>query len=67
MSMDSNMDTTNYSLTKLLPEFSRLWAGDFTSPEGLSAVFIALLFGLAIFFSVMSVINYFRASRHVRF
>ncbi|MBZ9610849.1 anti-phage ZorAB system protein ZorA [Rheinheimera maricola] len=61
------MDTTNYSLTKLWPEFSRLWAGDFTSPEGLSAVFIALLFALAIFFSVMSVINYFRASRHLRF
>lgn len=67
MSMDSNMSTTNYSLIELLPEFSRLWAGDFTSPEGLSAVFIALLFALAIFFSVMSVINYFRASRHLRF
>lgn len=67
MSMDSNMSTTNYSLIELLPEFSRLWSGDFTSPEGLSAVFIALLFALAIFFSVMSVINYFRASRHLRF
>ncbi|MEO3679052.1 anti-phage ZorAB system protein ZorA [Rheinheimera sp. FR7-31] len=61
------MDTSNYSLTKLWPEFGRLWAGDFTSPEGLSALFVAALFALAILFSVLSVINYFRASRHLRF
>lgn len=61
------MDTTNYSLTKLWPEFSRLWNGDFTSPEGLSAVFVAALFALALFFAAMSFINYVRAKRHLRF
>lgn len=67
MSMDSKIDTTNYSLIKLWPEFSRLWAGDFTSAEGLSAAFVAALFTLAIIFSVMSLVNYIRASRHLSF
>ncbi|WP_202800779.1 anti-phage ZorAB system protein ZorA [Alishewanella agri] len=67
MSLESNMETTNYSLIKLWPEFSRLLAGDFTSAEGLSAAFVAALFALAIIFSAMSLVNYIRASRHLSF
>ncbi|WP_027948941.1 anti-phage ZorAB system protein ZorA [Haliea salexigens] len=58
---------TDYSLTKLWPEFARLFAGDFTSPEGLSAAIVAILFALALLFSVWSIINYIRASQHLRF
>lgn len=61
------MVETDYSLTKLWPEFSRLAVSDFTSPEGLSASFIAALFALALMFSVLSIFNYFRANLHLRF
>lgn len=61
------MESTNYSLTKLWPEFARLSMGDLTSPEGLSALFVGLLFCLASLFAAISVINYFRARRHLKF
>ncbi|RLT90792.1 anti-phage ZorAB system protein ZorA [Ketobacter sp. GenoA1] len=61
------MVETDYSLTNLWPEFSRIAVSDFTSPEGLSAYFVAALFGLALLFSVLSIFNYFLANSHLRF
>jgi DNA anti-recombination protein RmuC len=58
---------TDYSLIKLWPDFSRLLVGDISSPEGLSALFVAILFALAAIFSILSIISYFRASKHLRF
>ncbi|MYM64490.1 anti-phage ZorAB system protein ZorA [Pseudomaricurvus sp. HS19] len=61
------MSSTSYSLINLWPEFSRLMNGDITSPEGLSALFVALLFVMALSFVSLSLINYFRARSHLRF
>jgi len=61
------MITTNYSLGNLWPEFSRLITGDFTSPEGLSAIFVAALFLLASIFVFWSLIKYFQAKKHLKF
>jgi hypothetical protein len=58
---------TDYSLIKLWPDFSRLLVGDMSFPEGLSALFVAILFALAAIFSILSIISYFRASKHLRF
>jgi cytochrome bd-type quinol oxidase subunit 1 len=54
------MITANYSLGSLWPEFSRLITGDFTSPEGLSAIFVAALFLLASIFVFWCLIKYFQ-------
>lgn len=61
------MLSTEYSLVELWPEFERLLDKDFTSPEGLSAVFVAALLVLASLFAVLSLVNYFRATKHLRF
>lgn len=57
----------NYSLAKLWPDFSRLVVGDITSPEGLSAAFIAVLLVVVAIFSVLSVVSYHRATKQLRF
>lgn len=44
-----------------------LLSGNLFSPEGLSALFVAVLLLLTILFAVMSVINYLRARRQLRF
>lgn len=61
------MEIKQYSLAKLWPDFSRLLQGDYTSPEGLSAVFVAALFVLVFIFAALSIFNYYRASSRLRF
>jgi hypothetical protein len=46
---------TDYSLIKLWPDFSRLLVDDISSHEGLSALFVAILFALAATFSILSI------------
>lgn len=67
MSSDSTASATNYNLIKLWPDFSRIWELDFTSPDGLSAFFVAALFVMFFVFVFLSAINYYRASRHLNF
>jgi len=61
------MDKTDYSLLKLWPEFGRLLGWDITSPEGLSALFVAFLMVVALFFSLLSIWNYWRSKNHIWF
>lgn len=61
------MDQTDYSLTKLWPEFERIWQWDITSPEGLSALFVLVLIGFVVFFAIFSLWNYWRANKHLKF
>jgi len=58
---------TNYSLVQLWPEFDRLKTWDVTSAEGLSALFVVILIIGVISFSLLSILNYWRASRHLKF
>lgn len=67
MSSDSTASVTNYNLIKLWPDFSRILELDFTSPDGLSAFFVAALFSMFVIFFLLSAINYYRASRHLNF
>lgn len=61
------MKETNYSLVQLWPEFERLKTWDVTSAEGLSALFVAILIIGVLLFSILSIWNYWRASRHLKF
>jgi len=61
------MDEIDYSLTKLWPEFGRVLDWDVTSAQGLSALFVLVLVGAVLFFSVLSIWNYWQAKRHLRF
>ncbi|MGL5250169.1 MAG: anti-phage ZorAB system protein ZorA, partial [Enterovibrio sp.] len=61
------MEKQQYSLAKLWPDLSRLWQGDYTSPEGLSAAVVAILFGLVFIFVSLSIINYCRSSARLSF
>jgi len=61
------MNQTDYNLIRLWPEFGRLFQGDFTSPEGLSALFVSILFAITIFFALLSLRNFWQAKRHVAF
>ena len=61
------MNQTNYSLTKLWPEFERILQWDVTSAEGLSALFVLVLIAGVVFFSVLSLVNYWRANKHLQF
>ena len=67
MSMDIEPSSVNYNLLKLWPEFSRLWQRDFTSPEGLSAIFVSTLFIMAAIFFLLVIKNYISANRHLKF
>lgn len=61
------MAQAEYSLAKLWPDFQRVINGDITSPEGLSAVFVLLLFAAVAFFVFISLWNYFEAVIKMRF
>ena len=61
------MNGTDYSLTKLWPEFGRILQGDVTSAEGLSALFVLVLAAFVVFFALLSVWNYWRAHSHLKF
>lgn len=61
------MDSAQYNLTKLWPQFNLLLSGDFTSPEGLSALFVSVLLALLFIFSCWSLINYWQAKNQIKF
>lgn len=61
------MNETEYSLIRLWPEFGRVWQGDFTSPEGLSALFVIVLFTITTFFAFLSLKSFWQAKRHLKF
>lgn len=61
------MDSAQYNLTKLWPQFDLLLSGDFTSPEGLSALFVSVLLALLFIFSCWSLINYWQAKNQIKF
>jgi len=61
------METTEYNLIQLVPEFSRIWRGDVTSAEGLSAVFVFVLLLLVLLFSLWSLWNFKRARQSINF
>lgn len=66
MSSESNINVTNYNVIELWPDFSRLLAGDFTSPEGFSAavvIFMILIIEAAL---VISLIKSVAAHQHIR-
>jgi polyhydroxyalkanoate synthesis regulator phasin len=56
-----------YELTDLWPKFEWVMAGDITSPEGLSAVFVLVLLAVVTFFTFISLWNYFKALLQLRF
>jgi len=56
------MEETSYSLGNLLPDFSRLIQGGFTTPEGLSSLFVVTLLLMTAIFLVWSLMN-FRSAR----
>lgn len=61
------MDSAQYNLTKLWPQFDLLLSGDFTSPEGLSALFVSVLLSLLLIFSCWSLVNYWQAKNRIKF
>lgn len=61
------MDSAQYNLTKLWPQFDLLISGDFTSPEGLSALFVSVLLALLFIFSCWSFVNYWQAKSRIKF
>lgn len=61
------MDSAQYNLTKLWPQFDLLLSGDFTSPEGLSALFVFVLLSLLLIFSCWSLVNYWQAKNRIKF
>jgi polyhydroxyalkanoate synthesis regulator phasin len=61
------LDSAQYNLTKLWPQFNLLLSGDFTSPEGLSALFVSVLLALLFIFSCWSLINYWQAKNQIKF
>jgi polyhydroxyalkanoate synthesis regulator phasin len=61
------LDSAQYNLTKLWPQFDLLLSGDFTSPEGLSALFVSVLLALLFIFSCWSLINYWQAKNQIKF
>lgn len=61
------MDSAQYNLTKLWPQFDLLLSGDFTSPEGLSALFVSVLLAILFIFSCWSLINYWQAKNQIKF
>ncbi len=62
-----NMAQIDYNLLKLWPDFSRLFSGEYTSPEGLSAAIVAFLFITFLSFFIYSLFKYFGATHHLRF
>lgn len=67
MSSDSTVKATTYDLINLWPDFSKILELDFKSSDGLSAFFVAALFIMFVVFVLLSAINYYRASRHLKF
>lgn len=61
------MDNTDYSLAQLWPDFGALLNGDFSSPEGLSAFVVGILFCCTVFFMGWSLWNYTKAKQHLKF
>lgn len=61
------MEKTEYSLASLWPDFGKLFSGAIGTPEGLSALFVGLLLALSLAFALLSIVNYFRASAHLKF
>lgn len=61
------MQTTEYKISHLVPEFERLWIDGLTSPEGLSSFIVLVLIGLTIAFTIISTVNYFRAKKQIKF
>lgn len=61
------MDQPEYNLLRLLPEFGRIIDGDFTSPEGLSALIVSLLLIIVAVFATLSLANYMKAVSRVSF
>lgn len=59
--------SAEYNLTNLWPEFNRLVELDITSPEGLSALFIAAILFVAAFFTLTSLINYIKSKKHITY
>lgn len=61
------MDKTNYNLAQLWPDFQRVWIGDLTSAEGLSAAIVLVLICATALFAVLSFKNFVQANMHLRF
>lgn len=57
----------DYQLEKLWPDFSRILELDFQTPEGLSAMVVAVLLFLALVFVLWATTGYFRANERLRF
>ena len=58
---------TEYNLTQLWPKLELVFRGEITSPDGLSAFFVLGLFVLFIIFASMSVFNFWKAKKHLKF
>ena len=56
-----------YNLAELWPEFDRLWIGDFTSSEGLSAAFVFMLLSLLTLFLGLSIKHFIGSKRKLKF
>jgi len=61
------MTDSTFSLSKLWPDFSLLISGDYTSPHWLSALIVAILFGIALLFFLYSFWKADSARRHINF
>lgn len=63
------MSSTSYDLGNLWPEFGDFFAGNLaiTTPEGISALVVAVLFGLFGIFAFLSLVHFFRAKNQLRY
>ncbi len=61
------MDSRNYSLANLWPDFGALLNGEISTPEGLSALVVGVLFCCTIFFMFWSIWNFLKARQHLKF
>lgn len=61
------MDNADYSLAQLWPEFGTLLNGDISTPDGLSALVVGVLFCCTFFFVGWSIWNYKKAKQHLKF
>lgn len=61
------MDNTDYSLANLWPDFGALLSGEISTPEGLSALVVGVLFCCTIFFMYWSIWNFLKARQHLKF
>jgi len=61
------MALNGYNLLALWPDFGRLLVGDVYSPEGLSALIVAIIFFVALVSGIAAFIKYFFARRRIRF